>query len=234
MLLIPNSSDSAKTVEITYDRLLQFITGAAAGAIIVIGLICSMIYHNQKLKGALAVTEQSVAALEESNTALESTVSNLNDQIEADKKVFSKIEDTISRREEEEAIEAEQAAVPNAIPVKNAKAILIDDPYKETGGGETGGVVFSTTKGAVVAAAAAGLVTHVDSDDDNIYYNRGIVIDHENGYSTYYRFNGDVSIEEGARVNKNDVLAVLTEDGFIAYEIKQDGEFIDPRGVMKE
>ena len=27
MLIIPNSSDSAKTVEITYDRLLQLITG---------------------------------------------------------------------------------------------------------------------------------------------------------------------------------------------------------------
>ncbi len=129
-------------------------------------------------------------------------------------------------------LEAEQAAIPNEIPVKNARAILVDDPYKDSNGGQTNGIVFSTIKGAVVAAAAEGVVTHVDSDDENPFYNRGIVIDHENGYVTYYRLNGDVSIEEGSTVMKNDVLAVLTEDGYIAYEIKQNGEFIDPRSMI--
>lgn len=234
MLLIPNSSDAAKTVEISYDRLLQLFTCALAIGIIVFGLMGSMIYHNHKLKNSLEAAEQSVGELKESNKALEGTVAALNDQIEADKEVFSKIEDTISKREEEEALEAEEAAVPNEIPVKNAKAILIDDPYKDSTGGQTNGIVFSTTKGAVVAAAAEGLVTHVDSDDQNPYYNRGIVIDHENGYVTYYRLNGDVSIEEGMRVMKNDVLAVLTDDGYVAYEIKQEGSFIDPRSLIKQ
>ncbi len=232
MLLIPNSSDAAKTIEISYDRLLQLLSGAVAIGIIIVGLMCSMIYHNHKLKNSLEAAEQSVSELNESNTELEETVSVLNDQIEADKEVFSKIEDTISKREEEEVLEAEQAAIPNEIPVKNARAILVDDPYKDSNGGQTNGIVFSTIKGAVVAAAAEGVVTHVDSDDENPFYNRGIVIDHENGYVTYYRLNGDVSIEEGATVMKNDVLAVLTEDGYIAYEIKQNGEFIDPRSMI--
>jgi murein DD-endopeptidase MepM/ murein hydrolase activator NlpD len=232
MLLIPNSSDAAKTIEISYDRLLQLLSGAVAIGIIIVGLMGSMIYHNHKLKNSLEAAEQSVNELNESNTELEETVSVLNDQIEADKEVFSKIEDTISKREEEEVLEAEQAAIPNEIPVKNARAILVDDPYKDSNGGQTNGIVFSTIKGAVVAAAAEGVVTHVDSDDENPFYNRGIVIDHENGYVTYYRLNGDVSIEEGSTVMKNDVLAVLTEDGYIAYEIKQNGEFIDPRSMI--
>jgi murein DD-endopeptidase MepM/ murein hydrolase activator NlpD len=232
MLLIPNSSDAAKTIEISYDRLLKLLSGAVAIGIIVFGLIVSMIYHNHKLKNSLENAKQSVTQLQESNTALEGTVSALNDQIEADKEVFSKIEDTITKREEEEALEAEQAAIPNEIPVKNAKAILVDDPYEDSTGGQTNGIVFSTLKGAVVAAAAEGVVSHVDSDDENPFYNRGIVIDHENGYVTYYRLNGDVSIEEGSKVMKNDVLAVLTEDGYIAYEIKHDGEFIDPRTMI--
>lgn len=234
MLLIPNSSDSAKTIEISYDRLLKLLAGALAIGIIVFGLMGSMIYHNHKLKNSLEAAEQSVSKLKENNTALEGTVSALNDQIEADKQVFSKIEDTISKREEEEALEAEQAAIPNEIPVKNARAILVDDPYKDSTGGQTNGIVFSTVKGAVVAAAAEGTVTHVDSDDENPFYNKGIVIDHGNGYVTYYRLNGDVSIEEGRAVMKNDVLAVLTEDGYIAYEIKQDGEFIDPRSLISQ
>ena len=232
MLLIPNSSDAAKTIEISYDRLLQLLSGAVAIGIIIVGLMGSMIYHNHKLKNSLDAAEQSVNELNESNTELEETVSVLNDQIEADKEVFSKIEDTISKREEEEVLEAEQAAIPNEIPVKNARAILVDDPYKDSNGGQTNGIVFSTIKGAVVAAAAEGVVTHVDSDDENPFYNRGIVIDHENGYVTYYRLNGDVSIEEGSTVMKNDVLAVLTEDGYIAYEIKQNGEFIDPSSMI--
>ncbi len=232
MLLIPNSSDAAKTVEITYDKLLQFLTVAVSIAIIVLGLLCSMVFHNHKLKRSLNEAEGSIKELKTTNSQLEGTVDSLNRQIEADKEVFSQIEDTISRKEEEEAANAEEAAVPNEIPIKNAKAILVEDPYGSAKGGQTSGIVFSTTKGAVVAAAAEGNVTHVDSDESNPYYKRGIVIDHGNGYTTYYRFNGDVSIEEGAMVAKNDVLAVLTDDGFVAYEMKKDGEFIDPRQVM--
>lgn len=234
MLLIPNSSDAAKTIEISFDRLLQLFTGAVAVAIIVIGLLCSMVVHNHKLKTSLEDAESSVRELKSNNMQLESTVSSLNDQIAADKEVFSKIEDTISKKEEEEAEIAAVAAVPDEIPIRNANAILVDDPYAGTGGGETGGIVFSTVEGAVVVAAGDGLITHVDSDDSNPYYTRGIVIDHENGYVTYYRLSGDVTAKEGYEVVKGDVLAMLPTDGFVAFEVKQDGEFIDPRTLLKE
>ncbi len=233
MLLIPNSSDSAKTYEITYDRLLQLFTGALAVAIIILGLLGSMLVYNRKLKNSLEDAEGSIGELRQTNTVLEETVSSLNRQIVEDKKAFSKIEDTITRREEEEAASAEQAAIPDSIPIKNAKAILVEDPYKDSNGGETMGIVFSTTNGALVAASAEGIVTHVDSDEENPYYSKGIVIDHQNGYTSYYRLNGDVSIKEGATVMKNDVLGMLTEDGYIAFEIKKDGSFVDPRTVLK-
>ena len=234
VLLIPNSSDSAKTVEISFDRLLQLFTGAIATAIIVICLICSMMVHNHKLKSTLSVAESELADFRKSNAQLEETVSSLNEQITADREVFSKIEDTISQKEEEEAVEARQAAVPDEVPIKNAKAVLVDDPYAGTNGGETMGLVFRTLKGAVVVAAADGVVTHVDSDIANPYYTRGIVIDHGNGYITYYRLCGDVSAEEGSQVKKNDVLAFLAEDGFVAYEIKKEGQYIDPKTMIKD
>ncbi len=234
MLLIPNSSDSAKTVEITYDRLLQLFAGAIATAIIVIGLIISMMVHNHKLKNSLEDAELAVSDLSASNTMLEQTVTALNDQIDADKEAFSKIEDTISKKEEEEAASAEEAAVPYALPISNAKAVLVEDPYGDSNGGQTNGIVFTTTKGAIVAAAANGIIMHVDSDESNPFYTRGIVIDHGNGYITYYRMNGDVATEEGMTVSQGDVLAVLTEDGYVAYEIKKDGEFVDPRSMIRE
>ncbi len=234
LLLIPNSSDSARTIEVSYDRILQLLTGAVAILIIVVGLLFSMMVHNHKLKVSLDKAQSSISDLSETNRTLESNVAALSDQVEADKKVFSKIEDTISKKEEEQAQEAEEAAIPNAIPIMNAKAIMIEDPYADTDGGRTAGVVFSTLKGAVIAAAAEGIAIHVDSDDSNPYYKRGVVIDHGNGYNTYYRLNGDVSIEEGSAVSKGDVLAVLTDDGFVAYEIRRDGEFIDPKTMMKQ
>ena len=234
MLLIPNSSDAAKTVEIGFDRLLQLFTGSVAGAIIIIGLLCSMMVHNHKLKTSLEDAESAVRELKTSNMQLESTVSSLNDQIAADKEVFSKIEDTISRKEEEEAVSAAAAAVPDEIPIRNANAVLVEDPYTGTNGGETGGIVFSTVEGAVVVAAGDGLITHVDSDDSNPYYTRGIVIDHGNGYVTYYRLSGDVTAKEGYEVLKGDVLAMLPVDGFVAFEVKQNGEFIDPRTVLTD
>lgn len=234
MLLIPNSSDSAKTVEITFDRLLQLATGAVATAIIVIGLIISMMVHNHRLKASLSDAEDAVKQLSENNAKLQTTVSGLNEQIAADKEVFSKIEDTISKKEEEDAANAEEAAIPTQIPIGNGEAILIDDPYADSNGGATMGLVFNATSGSFVTATADGVVTHVDSDDDNPYYKRGIVIDHENGFITYYRFNGNVSIEEGSQVHKNDVLASLPENGIVAYEIKQDGSFIDPKTMIKQ
>ena len=234
MLLIPNSSDSAKTVEITYDRLLQLITGAVAIAIIIISLIISMMVHNHKLKNSLDEAEKSVRELSSNNKMLEDTVDALNDQIDADKEIFSKIEDTISKKEEEEAVEAEEAAVPDKLPITNAKAVLVEDPFADSNGGATNGIVFMTTKGAVITSAAEGTVMHVDSDDSNPFYTKGIVIDHGNGYITYYRMNGDVSTEEGVVVSPGDVIAVMTEDGYVAYEIKKDGEFIDPRSIIKQ
>ncbi len=234
LLLIPNSSDAARTIEVSYDRLLQLLTGAVAASIIVIGLIISMMVHNRKLKGTLDDAQNSITQLSDTNRSLEGTVAALSDQVEADKKVFSQIEDTISKKEEEQAIEAEEAAIPNGIPIRNAKAIMIEDPYIDSRGGQTSGIVFTTLKGAVVVAAAEGIAIHVDSDDGNPYYTRGVTIDHGNGYITYYRFNGDVSIEEGTMVSKGDVIAVLTEDGFVAYEIKKDGEFTDPKTMMKQ
>ena len=152
MLLIPNSSDAAKTIEITFDRLLQLVTGAVATAIIVIGLLCSMMVHNHKLKNSLDAAQQSIGELNESNAMLESTVSSLNDQIAADKAAFSKIEDTISRKEEEEAAakaaeeaakaaaeaeakaaaEAEVAAIAEAEARAAAEANAVTEPKEET------------------------------------------------------------------------------------------------------
>ena len=175
-----------------------------------------------------------MSELSANNTALEETVASLNEQIAADKKAFSKIEDTISKKEEEEAASAEEAALPVELPIKNAQAVLVEDPYMDSNGGQTNGIVFSTTKGAVVTATAKGDVIHVDSDENNPFYTRGIVIDHGNGYVTYYRMNGDVSTEEGMKVVQNDVIAVLTEDGYVAYEIKKDGTFVDPKTMIKE
>ena len=232
VLLIPNSSDAARTIEISFDRILQIFTAAVAVAIIVIGLVISMMVHNHKLKNTIADARASVSELTEANEALEDKVASLNDQIDADREVFSKIEDTISKKEEEVAASAQEAAIPGEVPIKNANAILVEDPYADSEGGATMGLVFSTLKGALIVASADGNVIHVDSDEENPYYKRGIVIDHGNGYITYYRLNGEVSVGEGAFVSRGDVMAVLDDDGYVAYEIKKDGTFVDPKELI--
>ncbi len=232
VLLIPNSSDAAKTIEISFDRILQVATAAVSVAIIVIGLVISMMVHNRKLRNTIEDARASVTELTETNAALEDKVASLNSQIDADREVFSKIEDTISKKEEEVAASAQEAAIPGEIPIKNANAIVVEDPYANSDGGATMGMVFSTVKGALVVASGDGSVIHVDSDEQNPFYKRGIVIDHGNGYITYYRLNGEVSVDEGAYVSRGDVMAVLDDDGYVAYEIKKDGSFVDPAGLI--
>lgn len=234
VLLIPNSSDAARTIEISFDRILQIITGAVAVALIVVSLVISMMVHNHKLKNTIEETRAGMTELTQTNSELEDEIATLNEQIETDREVFSKIEDTISKKEEEVAASAQEAAIPTEIPIKNANAVLVEDPYADSEGGATMGLVFSTVKGALVVASGDGVAIHVDSDDENPYYTRGIVVDHGNGYITYYRLNGEVSVEEGAHVLRGDVMAVLDEDGYVAYETKKDGEFVDPTQLLSK
>lgn len=234
LLIIPNSSDEAKTTEISYDRLVKYFAAFIAVVIIVVGLIASMMVHNYRLKESLAAQEECVRQLSESNDELAGMIDGLRQQVTADREAFSKIEDTLSQKEEKETEERKEAAIPEILPIKGAGAIVVEDPYSENEQFKSYGVVFSAAGGVLLVATGDGIVEDVNMIDVEEGYGSYIFIDHYNGYKTYFRFNGDILVSKGEQLKRGDVVGVIKDDGFISYEISYNREFIDPVKLMTE
>lgn len=228
LLIIPNSSDEAKTTEISYDTLVKYFAAFIAAMIIIVGLIASMMVHNYRLKESIAFQEDCVAQLSETNEELNATIEGLNKQISADREAFSKIEDTISQKEEEAQEEKEKAALPSIVPIKGKSALAVEDPFADNEQARSFGLVFSTLGGAVIIATGDGVIEDVQQIEADEGYNCFVMIDHGNGYKSFYRFLGDVSVKKGDSLMREDVVGIQKEDGFVSYEISENGKFVDP------
>lgn len=229
IMIIPDSTDAPKTTEITIDQLVKLFAGAIAAAIIVIGLIASMIYHNYTLKKSLNESKASIEELADINARLGETISSLNDQVIEDQRAFNKIQATIDEQEQIADQAAVEAAIPSAMPIKGNGAVAVEDPYDSIEEGASTGIVFSAIAGTIVVATGSGVVESIEPD---VAYMNRITVNHENGYKTLYRIPCEASVSVGNYLSRNDMLASLGQDGFVAYEIVYNGEVIDPQQVI--
>ena len=91
-------------------------------------------------------------------------------------------------------------------------------------------VVFSAEEGSTVVAAGSGTVIIVDED---VNYGNQVVIDHGNGYVSYYLNEGNPKVKEGDEVTQGDLLYVIGSDNTtLGYQIKQDGNYINPMELI--
>jgi len=226
VMLIPDSTDKARSFELTFDQILKGIASAAAVVIILVSLLISSTVKNYKLEHGDGGVKAQIAQLETENTQLAQENSDLNSQITS---LNTAVETTKqAEKEEQEAEEAE--AVPTGLPL-DGTAVLIQDPNEPEGGETEGRVVFTAMSGTAVVAAGSGTVIGVAADPD---YGNEVVIDHGNGYITTYRTSAVIRVDEGDTVRKNDVLGVMSEDNaLLAYEIEKDGEPVEPLDIME-
>lgn len=232
MVLIPNSTEQSKTIEISFDQLMKSIASAVAIVIIMVALIISMAINNHTLKYGDENTRNTILSLQEENRELTNQVNELSISLQSSEAVLNKIEEQLSKDADVQAQQAEADSVPTELPVKGGTAILLQDPTIDVENGEKpDGIVFNALEGAVVVATASGSVISVDSDPN---YGNKIVIDHGNGYITTYRTNALIKVSFGDTVRKNDMIAILTEEeGRVEYEITLDGKLIDPRDMIE-
>lgn len=225
VMLIPDSTDNARSFELTFDRLMRWGVSAAAVVIVVTSLLISSAVKNYKLvhgdggiKAQIAELENENAQLSQEKEALNAQVASLNMALET------------KQNEEQQAEEAALAeAVPTGLPL-DGTAVLIQDPNAQEGQA-SGRVVFTAMSGTAVVAAGSGTVTEVASDAD---YGNVVVIDHGNGYQTAYRTAASIRVKTGAEVRQNEVIGVITEDdGLLAYEIVKDGAPVEPLEIME-
>ena len=232
IMLIPNSSDITKTIELSFDSIMKIFAGALAILIIMVGLIVSMAINNYTLKYGDENTKDTILNLETENSTLKSEVDSLNRSLEQSQQVLAEIENKLNEDAKAAEESAEDEAIPKEVPIKGSKAVILKDPtVDEESGEKEDGVVFTALEGSVIVATASGSVISVDSDPN---YENKIVIDHGNGYITTYRTNALIKVAFGDTVRQNDMIAVVTQaDGFVAYEITKDGMLIDPYSMME-
>ena len=232
IMLIPNSSDITKTLELSFDSIMKIAAGTLAILIIMVGLIVSMAVSNHNLKYGDENTKKTILSLTEENQSLQNQVESLNESLSQSERVLNDIEARLNEDAARAESVAKEETIPTEIPIKGSKAIVLKDPtIDEESGEEEDGVVFSALEGSVIVATASGSVISVDSDPN---YGNQVVIDHGNGYITTYRTDALIKVEFGDTVRKNDMIAIVTEsEGFVAYEITKDGSLVDPYTMME-
>lgn len=92
------------------------------------------------------------------------------------------------------------------------------------------GVDLGVAEGTAVAATAKGTVVFAGEMGD---YGLTIVIDHGNGYETWYAHNSLLAVAEGTIVSRGNIIAYSGNTGYstgphLHYEIRQNGVPIDP------
>lgn len=101
-------------------------------------------------------------------------------------------------------------------------------------GGEHTGIDFAAREGTEVKVTADGRVSFVGWDD--IYGNLAVV-DHGNGFATYYGHNSRILVNSGDFVNRGEVIALSGNSGrssapHLHYEIRKDQVPIDPKDFL--
>lgn len=180
-----------------------------------------------------------------------------NEKLAEEKKILegkvSSLEETISRKEEEEhelVAAHEENYIPRGFPMSGAAQIKEEEAaadeaqtddenendtqentLKVEANEEWKELIFVAAEGTKVVATAPGTVKEVREAEGEVSY---VVIDHGNGYVTTYRNLGSPIVEEGSQVVKGGVLFLVGEDNTeTGYSIRKDDSYVDPLELIE-
>ncbi len=227
VMFIPDTSDNAKTYELTFDTLARWIVGVLAFFAIVVCLFISVILrNNQAMYGENGYVEQ-IKALKEENRELMKKAEDM-EGVGKD----SARADTEGKDKDPETLED----VPGIFPVRGT-ATMIKDP---TSLAESfpNRLVLIALSGSEIVAAADGVVEEVlEYEKKEGEFSVAVMLDHRNGYETVYLLSGEpyILVQKGSKLWKGDVIAKLSdEETVVGYDIMYGGESLDPSELIDE
>jgi murein DD-endopeptidase MepM/ murein hydrolase activator NlpD len=96
------------------------------------------------------------------------------------------------------------------------------------------GVDIVTAKGTPVRATATGKVAYAGREGD---YGNVMIVDHENGMSTYYAHLDKEYAKEGQLVKRGEIIGAVGSTGnattpHVHYEVRKNGQPVNPQGYM--
>lgn len=221
VMIIPDSTDGSKTIELTIDRIARYIVLAFAAVVIITSLIVSYAVKNYKLrnddslKSQVAKLSSTIEELNLKNQELSGVLSESNEQITSLKSQVNDLE-----------LELAKDYIPSIIPYKGSAVMLTNNIMD-------GALSFACLEGTYIVACARGVV----SDLSNDYHGTTVEIDHGNGYKTKYITNGTIKTKLNEEVDKGDRIAEINSDddtfGYMVLlndKIQDPKEFIDKLG----
>lgn len=213
-----------------------------------IGLLCGILVFKEYRRSNQLTNAQELITVLQGRLATEIghsdelslQISELNEKVDILSSTLTAKTDALAVYEEEERAQH----MPTAYPLRGNAALYVSEETvegeePEEGGTETEpteepeelGVKFMTGTGSSMVATADGEVSKVELLDDGGYT---VVIDHGNGFMTFYSGIGTIMVKDGDEVTAGSILLSITEDNTVlSYQIMRDGEYIDPWECME-
>jgi len=125
-----------------------------------------------------------------------------------------------------------QQYIPDFLPVE---IFILTKPYLPARNHY--GTDFAGKVGDPIFAAASGVVEEIKMNDE--IYGKTILIDHLNGYKTFYGHNSEILAQKENFIRKGDIIAKLGNTGIssaphLHFEILFRSEHIDPEILIKK
>lgn len=223
VMLIPDTTEAAKSFELTFDRIIRILIGLLALLIVLVSLFLSIVLKNYRLIHGDTGYMKQIEKLKQENELLLKEKEVLSNQL----LTLSEIIEEKQSEEREKIEEAKAEAVPNGNPIEGKAAKIQED--NEEIRTNPNRIVFLTMANTSILAAAAGVVTDVHEDAD---YGNYVEIDHRNGYRTVYRIPYEPRVSIGDFVKKGEVLGMTKYNGDKAtYEVMKDGVLVSPDSI---
>ncbi len=239
MVISGDSDGSTKSLHLNHFRTQVL---AYTAFFIALVIICYIIYSAITIHDLRKVGREQSAKIDELTTE-SSTLEASNDELETK---IQQLSAALNQRLEDEQTSAEEAqalAVPTGFPLTGTASMTeaLDDPNEttvttltdENRDTATGNpiVLFESDAGNSVIATGSGTVVTVTTD---VKFGNLVIIDHDNGYTTTYRNQGNSLVSEGASIDKGDIIFVITDDNkSLGYQIQQDEKYIDPEELIE-
>ena len=233
-MFIPDTTDNAKTYELTFDRLARWVVLFVCVLALVVCLFISVILrNNEAMYGKDGYVEQ-MQTLKAENEQLRKELSQAKAKDSAGETAEEREEKTADRSDPPQENETAEDKPPGLLPI-NGIATVIKDPTSEAEDFPDR-MVFLALRDSEVIAGAAGVVREIyEYEQRENEFSVALLLDHRNGYETVYLISGKpkIFVQKGMRVERGDVLARLSEDeSIVGYDIMYGGTSLNPAELL--
>ena len=219
ILFVTDDSKRVKTIRTSADAVLLCTIGAA---IVILAVFVAIVWNSLKTeeyKAEIEGLKEEIVSLSEDKIILEAEIENLEQEL-------GNMNSEISAKESQAQADTELQAlqsIPSALPL-NSQALPSE--YDK----EKHWITVDAGAGTHVVATGDGTVTYAGESVEAGGYL--VTVNHGNGYETNYYCQSFPVVTQGAAVTRGTTLYVIADTDKLIYQIKYEGEFVDPYTVL--